>query len=32
VLALGESLSLRLTGASMLILGGIGLAVAARRS
>ena len=31
VLALGESLSLRLTGASVLILGGIGLAVAARR-
>jgi drug/metabolite transporter (DMT)-like permease len=32
VLALGESLSLRLVGASVLILGGIGLAVAARRS
>jgi drug/metabolite transporter (DMT)-like permease len=31
VVALGETLSLRLAGASVLILGGIGLAVAARR-
>jgi drug/metabolite transporter (DMT)-like permease len=32
VITLGESLSLRLVGASVLILGGIGLAVAARRT